>query len=112
MNDQVLELICKLANKLREYEYEAANRGDTDEGISNPAAPGYVGNFESLYSPEPRTVRYYSRSGLRVRATCAYLSIYSHDSRGTIFCSDTDSSPKANKNELSFSLLQSNLVEN
>jgi hypothetical protein len=29
MNDQVLELICKLANKLREYEYEAANRGDS-----------------------------------------------------------------------------------
>jgi hypothetical protein len=46
MNDQVLELICKLANKLREYEHEPANRGDTDEGISNPAAPGYVGNFE------------------------------------------------------------------
>jgi hypothetical protein len=31
MNDQVLELICKLANKLREYDYQAANRGDTDE---------------------------------------------------------------------------------
>jgi hypothetical protein len=31
MNDQVLELICKLANKLREYEYEAAKRGYTDE---------------------------------------------------------------------------------
>jgi hypothetical protein len=31
MNDQVLELICKLANKLREYEYEAAKCGDTDE---------------------------------------------------------------------------------
>ena len=29
MNDQVLELICKLANKLHEYEYETANRGDS-----------------------------------------------------------------------------------
>jgi hypothetical protein len=29
MNDQVLELICKLANKLREYE--AANRDDSTQ---------------------------------------------------------------------------------
>src|SRR5215813_2235811 len=39
-----------------------------------------------LYSPRPRTVRYHPRSSLRLRTTCAYLSIYSRDCGGTFLC--------------------------
>ena len=71
MNDQVLELICKLANKLREYEYEAANRGDSTQSWPAEAAAEFLLDHTDERNLESN-INSKSLSSLQKRDRCSF----------------------------------------